>query len=464
MLTKNLALSSIFCFTLAALTACGGGSDDSTPTTPGTGGTTNPGTGGGTTNPGTGGGTTPTPVNLEFASGIYIWQGSSSIYEIVVSDNSLYVLAPSLKPVLARVDNVNTFVKDKTITEATAVVKVEDDEVLKAGTISITFDDADDIKELSAMGITTPSLILTSHMTFSGVANITDLAALNGELAGTNFSAFAIDTGLNLTATDKYGCDIEGKLTGQSNDIFHAELNYTGASCADAATYEGTLWAYEHNSVTYLGWLAFNSDDTKLVTGRLDTKPVSLEAGAYFGTGNHLLISKGNKIYHRDFSPTSAYIFGYTPTSGSTVLNADGRVHISATDYDANASLELFFPGNDKEINATIKYEDSVGSEVSVPLENLAPVSHHDSIDGDWGTLSITSGLISGSAFGCDILLGTAQNYEGTVAEITLPCSNVPFTLTGVAVALTINSTKTLLIITETDDNQIIYGGLEAVE
>ncbi|MDX3772561.1 hypothetical protein QE250_00360 [Chromatiaceae bacterium AAb-1] len=445
MLTKNLALSSIFCFTLAALTACGGGSDDSTPTTPDTGTTPPPPT-------------VPTPIT-GFASGLYIAE-TRGLTEIVVLDNTLYVAAADEenKQVWGRFDSIKEAITESKITTAegisvlgTVVAAAELNANLSASNGNVT----------SLRSVAFGGESFSGSFAYSEIKLVTDLSARNPDWKEPDFSQFAIDSSLQLTAKDKNDCDISGTLTLDSgSQVFAVTLDYT--NCDQAGQYEGALWAYTYDSVTYLSWVAFDSDNN-VVSGKLDTYISQYDQLALTGEFNSQLfvndetlsddkvIVKGNQLWYLQGSKgvkAGDFVFDLSPVSNLNNVQAEGMGYTRSKDA-VSADMDIAAPKR--------KYSSFRGEifpfSASSRIFSVTPVKQAlTDIKGNWRDITISAGgnitgKITLNNEEC-IVSGTASNFENSTAnvEITFSSCAAAKTYDG-AIAGYKNGTRDMLVL-----------------
>ncbi|MGP9799977.1 hypothetical protein [Rheinheimera sp. NSM] len=426
MLKKSLALSVVYALTLAGLTACGGGSDSGTeapvavpnPTTP--------------TTP-----TTPTPPTVvlpEFASATYVRENLGKLTEVVLLGDDLYYVSLSDEgSLLGHFTQINEHIVDGKIVEAAGFYKMPADTALKAGQFSAELTvSSNTVNSMTSLTLESTSgagsQLVISSGTLSTVTNIVDISAMNdGWSAEANFSEFNIDAGLNLTAVDKDNCKISGTLTLQDNDVFAASLNY--ADCDTAGQYEGVLWSYSFDGVTYLKWFALDSEDNA-VTGIVDDFTSQQDALAlngelqpalYIGAIGRSLISKGNKVYYRGGVIGGNYVFSYTAPAVVAVLDADGSGISLPSNNLVAASLTMPVPNSkDHKLSGNIVLSNDIEESFS-GLEQVAQSSLLANIAGNWGNLTIAEdGTVSGTVDDCTVTGGSVTNYVASIADMQL--------------------------------------------
>jgi hypothetical protein len=437
MLKKNLALSVVYALTLAGLTACGGGSDSGTeapvavpPPTP-----------------------TPEDVLPEFASATYVRENSEGLAEVVLLGDDLYYVSFSGEGnLLSRFTQISEHIADGEIADAAGFYKLADDTELKAGqfSASLTINSSNVVNSMTGLTLESTggagNQVVIAGGTFNKVTNIADISALNDDWsAEADFSEFSIDTGLNLTAVDNNNCNISATLTAQDNDVFAATFNY--ADCDAAGQYEGVLWSYSFDGVTYLKWFALDSDN-KAVTGAVDDFTSQQDALALNGElqpalyvggmPGRSLISKGNKVYYRGGDIGGNYVFSYTAPETVAVLEAEGE----GLDWPLNnavaATLVMPVPNSKShELSGEILLSDD--ADTFSGMEQVAQTSLLTSVTGHWSDMTIAeNGTVSGTLLDCTITTGTVTNYEASIADMQLSLTgcDIAGDFTGVAVAI----------------------------
>jgi hypothetical protein len=422
MLKKNLALSVVYALTLAGLTACGGGSDSGTEApvaVPNPTPTPTP---------------TPTPeeVLTEFASATYVRGNSFGLTEVVLLGNDLYYVGFYDEGNLqGHFTQINEHIVDGKIVEAAGFYKLAADTALKAGQFSaelvVSSNTVNSMTRLiieSTAGTGSESMMAGGA--FDEVTNITDISAMNDEWSTeADFSEFNIDAGLNLTAVDKNSCKISGILTLQDNDVFAASFNY--ADCEAAGQYEGALWSYSFDGVTYLKWFALDSGN-KAVIGSVDDFTSQQDALAltgelkptfYADSSARWLISKGNKIYYRNSNSDSKYVFTYPAPAAVAVLESAGEGFSSDTKLDASLSMPVPSRKSHELGGEIVLSDDRVESFFG--LDQFAESSLFATVAGSWSGMTIAeNGAVSGSVAGCSVSGGAVTNYIASIADIQL--------------------------------------------
>lgn len=459
MFKKNAVLSSLLSVALLGLTACGGGSsDDSAPTTPSTGGTTNPGTGGGTTptNPTTP--TTPTPVNLEFASGSYVRENRGQVHEAVLLGDRLYygTLEAENGLLLGFFENFRDHISDGKIIEAPGFYKRNLESSFRAGVFSANLNSQSDksIINMNAMHIADSSdnySILNLNL-FNSVSNVVNLNELNDIWVEPDFSVFRIDDGFNLTAVDKNNCNISGVLTEQGNKVFSVSLQYT--DCPQAGSYDGALWAYIFQEVTYLKWFALDSENN-FVTAVLDDYKSPQDAVAVSGqlgtnlfidSSNNFLISKDNILHYAGI--WGKFVFDYTPPADSSILTGNGK-GLDSGNRVTSSTFSIPIPKRHNELlSGEFITENNNSSNSILRLARISQNALLTSLEGNWENLVITNaGSVSGVLSGCNVS-GQLGDSQGNVYDIELSLSGCDssITLNGLAVGYMNDGNKKLVM------------------
>ncbi|NRQ43215.1 hypothetical protein HRH59_11740 [Rheinheimera sp. YQF-2] len=435
MLKKNLALSVVYALTLAGLTACGGGSDSGTeapvavsPPTP-----------------------TPTPEDVlpEFASATYVRENMGQLTEVVLLGEDLYYVSFSEEGnLLGHFTQINEHIVDGKIVEAAGFYKMFVDTALKAGQFSaeltVSNNIVDSMTSLTLESTSGPG----SEMVISGgilrtVINIVDISAMNDDWVAADFSEFNIDAGLNLTAVDKDNCKISGPLTLQDNNVFAASLSYS--ECDAAGQYEGVLWSYSFDGVTYLKWFALDNENNT-VTGLLDDFTSQQDSLAltgelqpvfYAGSLGSTLISKGNKVYYNGGDVGGQYVFTYPAPATVSVLEAEGEGLTWPTNTAVGASLTMPVP---KSKNHRLSGEILLSNDNEESFSGLQAVAQSSllaTVTGSWDEMIIAEdGTVSGNIAGCVISSGAVTNYVASIADmqLTLTGCGSAGDFTGVAV------------------------------
>jgi hypothetical protein len=251
------------------------------------------------------------------------------------------------------------------------------------------------------------------------------------------YMSFAIDNGMNLSATDIDGCNIVGSLADTGEDFFTLSASYT--NCIKAGDYSGVLTVQEKDGAQYISWVAFDGDD-KGVLGKIDTiidKDESIElngelqASLYIGP-NGLLVAKSGVLYTLDYSGGSStknpFRFSYTYDAGLRILEGDGTGLQNAA-LSSVSSVEVAVPPTSDGLDmfdATITYNVGNGT-VSKVYNNLEFVSETlllDSLQGEWGNMAISeSGALGGTIQECSVS-GNTSGYTNGVADIAITLSD----------------------------------------
>jgi hypothetical protein len=280
------------------------------------------------------------------------------------------------------------------------------------------------------------------------ITSFTDISTTWKDIVYTSFS---IDNGMNLSATDTDGCNIVGSLADTGEEFFVLTASY--ANCTKAGDYSGVLTVQEKDGAQYINWMAFDGDD-KGVFGKIDTiidKDESIElsgelqASLYIGQ-NGLLVAKSGVIYTLDYSggisTSNSFRFSYTYDAGLRVLEGSGTGFQNGG-FSSVSSLEVAVPPKSDGLDmfdATITYDVGSGTATKIynNLEFVPETLLLDSLQGEWGNLTIAeSGTLVGSIQGCTAN-GNATGYTNGVADIAITLSGCSQSgdYTGIVIAI----------------------------
>jgi hypothetical protein len=423
MLKRKLALGVICGFTLSGLVACGGG------------GSSEPASQGNATAPNPAPAPIPTPVppatsTIEFSSGTYVRENQGTISDaVVVGDTMYYVSFDAVGTMWSRIDKVKDYVVADKIVDAPALYQLADQTSFNSGQFDATLTINDDkvISSMTGLTLSMGNSFFLNGNRFNPVENIADISKLNGQWISSDFRSIQIDSNTTLSAVDANNCQISGTLAAKSNHVFAATLTYS--DCDKAGSYEGALWSYSFNDVTYLKWFALDNGN-KAVSASLDTIASEQEQLAltsklnpvlYAGFAGKALFTKGNKIYYLGGSMGGSYFFEYQAPTDVTTLIATGKGITWPINAGVNASLKLIVPKlAGQAIEGEITY-DNAGSESFSNLQPLPKQSLLSSVTGNWGELIITdSGSLSGKLVDCTVVSGTVSGYESSIADIAV--------------------------------------------
>lgn len=300
MLQRKLALGVICGFTLSGLVACGGG-----------GGSSEPAPQGNSTAPVPAPTPTPTPTpqppatsTVKFSAGTYVRENLGILSEAVVVDETMYYVSFEGNGTMwSRINKVKDYVVADKIVDAPAIYQLADQTTVNSGQFDATLTINSDkvISSMTGLALSAGNSFFINGNRFNPVENITDISKLNGQWISSDFRSIQIDGNTTLTAVDANNCQISGVLTAKSNHVYAASLTYSG--CDKAGSYEGALWSYSFEDVTYLKWFALDSGNN-WVSASLDNVASQQEQLAltgklhpsmYIGTMNRILLTKGKK-------------------------------------------------------------------------------------------------------------------------------------------------------------------------
>lgn len=471
MLKRKLALGVICGFTLSGLVACGGG------------GSSEPASQGNTTapNPVPAPAPIPTPEppatsTIEFSSGTYVRENQGTISEAVVVDDTMYYVSFETDGTMwSRIDKVTDYVVADKIVDAPALYQLADQATVNSGQFDATLTINSDkvISSMAGLALSMGNSFFLNGNRFNPVENIADISALNGQWISSDFRSIQIDSNTTLSAVDANNCQISGTLTAKSNHVFAATLTYSG--CDKAGSYEGALWSYNFNDVTYLKWFALDNGN-KAVSASLDNIASEQEQLAltsklntvlYTSLAGKALFTKGNKIYYLGGSLGGNYFFEYQSPTDVTTLIATGQGITWPASVGVNASLKLMVPKlTGQAIEGEITY-DTAGSEAFSNLQPLPKQSLLSSVTGNWGEFIIAeNGSLSGKLVDCTVVSGTVSGYENSIADIAVELTSCDGagSYSGVVTALDLEQDRLMLFVHRNDSNdasvRIISGGV----
>lgn len=469
MLKRKLALGVICGFTLSGLVACGGG------------GSSEPASQGNATAPNPAPAPIPTPVPpatsaIEFSSGTYVREHQGTISEaVVVGDTMYYVSFDAVGTMWSRIDKVKDYVVADKIVDAPVLYQLPDQATVNSGQFdaTLTVNSNKVITSMAGLALSMGNSFYINGNRFNPVESIADISKLNGQWISSDFRSIQIDSNTTLSAVDANNCQISGTLSAKSNHVFAATLTYSG--CDKAGSYEGALWSYNFNDVTYLKWFALDSGN-KAVSASVDTIASEqeqlaltgkLNAVLYTSPNGKVLFTKGNKIYYLGGTYGGDYFFEYQAPTDVTTLIATGKGITWPAKTGASASLKLMVPKlTGQAVEGEIIY-NTTGSE---SFSNLLPVPKQSllsSVTGNWGELIIAeNGSLSGKLVDCTVVSGTVSGYENSIADISVELTSCDLAgkLSGVVTALDQEQDRLMLFVhlnNSTDASiKIISGGV----
>lgn len=426
MLKRKLALGVLCGFTLSGLVACGGGGGSSEPASQGNATAPNP-----VPTPAP----IPTPVppatsTIEFSSGTYVRENQGTISDaVVVGDTMYYVSFDAVGTMWSRIDKVKDYVVADKIVDAPALYQLADQTTVNSGQFDATLTVNSDkvITSMTGLALSMGNSFYINGNRFNPVESIADISKLNGQWISSDFRSIQIDSNTTLSAVDTNNCQISGTLSAKSNHVFAATLTYSG--CDKAGSYEGALWSYNFNDVTYLKWFALDNGN-QAVSASVDTIASEQEQLAltsklntvlYTGLNSKALFSKGNKVYYMGGTNGGDYFFEYQAPTDVTTLIATGKGISWPLKTGASASLKLMVP---KLTGQAVAGEITYNTTGSESFSNLQPVSKQSllsSVTGNWGELIIAeNGSLSGKLVDCTVVSGTVSGYENSIADIAV--------------------------------------------
>ncbi len=469
MLQRKLALGVICGFTLSGLVACGGG-----------GGSSEPAPQGNSTAPVPTPTPTPTPTpqppatsTVKFSAGTYVRENLGILSEAVVVDETMYYVSFEGNGTMwSRINKVKDYVVADKIVDAPAIYQLADQTTVNSGQFDATLTINSDkvISSMTGLALSAGNSFFINGNRFNPVENITDISKLNGQWISSDFRSIQIDGNTTLTAVDANNCQISGVLTAKSNHVYAASLTYSG--CDKAGSYEGALWSYSFEDVTYLKWFALDSGNN-WVSASLDNVASQQEQLAltgklhpsmYIGTMNRILLTKGNKIYLIGGDIGGTYFFEYDAPADVSTITATGK-GFRTTSSIVEASLKLQVP---QLVGQPVEGEISYSGNSKEVFSNLKLISKQtllSSVAGNWGELSISDdGVLTGKLLDCTIISGTVSGYENSIADLVLElssCANAGI-YSGVVTAIDQDQDRLQLFVhTATGTNpQIISGGV----
>ena len=472
MLKRKLALSVICGITLSGLAACGGGGS-SEPASQGNAATPTPA-------PVPAPAPTPAPVppatsTIEFATGSYVRQNFGTISEAVVLDDTMYYLSFQAEGTMwSRIDKINDYVVADKIVDAPALYQLADQTTVNSGQFdaTLTVDSSKVITSMTGLALSMGSSFFINGNRFNAIENIADISKLNDQWVSSDFRSIQIDSNTTLEAVDVNNCQISGTLSAKSNHVFAATLTYSG--CDKAGTYQGALWSYNFNDVTYLKWFALDNGN-KAVSASVDTIASEqeqlalsgkLNTAMYTNVAGRVLFTKNNKVYYSGGSTGGKYFFEYQAPSDITTLNATGQGINGTVGNAVNASLKLMvpkLPGDATEGEITY---GTAGSESFFNLQPVAKQSLLSSVTGNWGEFVIAeNGSLSGKLTDCTVVSGAVSGYDNSIADITveLASCDVAGSYSGVITAQDLEQDRLMLFVHKGSNNTsvaIISGGI----
>ncbi|PKM18863.1 MAG: hypothetical protein CVV11_10610 [Gammaproteobacteria bacterium HGW-Gammaproteobacteria-15] len=370
---------------------------------------------------------------------------------------------------------INEHIVDGKIVEAAGFYKLPADTALKAGQFSaelvVSSNTVNTMTRLiieSTAGAGSESMMAGGA--FDKVTNITDISAMNDEWsAKADFSEFNIDAGLNLTAVDKNNCKISSILTLQDNDVFAASFNY--ADCDAAGQYDGVLWSYSFDGVTYLKWFALDSNNNAVIgmlddfTSHQDSLALTgeLKPAFYADSSARWLISKGNKIYYRNSNVGSKYVFTYPAPATVAVLESAGE-GFRSSDTKLDVSLSMPVPNRKShKLGGEIVFSND-STESFFGMEQLAESSLFATVAGSWSGMTIAeNGAVSGSVAGCSISGGAVTNYIASIADMQLTLAGCAGAgdYSGVVVGAEVSNGDAIFLNLFRESGGSVVGGLD---
>lgn len=468
MLKRKLALGVICGFTLSGLVACGGG-----------GGSSEPASQGNSTTPAPAPIPTPEPSatnTVKFSAGTYVRENQGTISEAVVVDDTMYYVSFETDGTMwSRIDKVKDYVVADKIVDAPAIYQLADQTMVNSGQFDATLTINNDkvISSMTGLALSTGNSFFLNGNRFNPVENITDLSKLNGQWISSDFPSIQIDGNTTLSAVDTNNCQISGTLSAKSNGVFAATLTYS--SCDKAGSYEGALWSYSFNDVTYLKWFGLDNGN-KAVSASLDNIASEQEQLAlsgklntafYTNTTGKALFTKGNKVYYLGGNNGGKYFFEYQTPADVTTLKATGQGITWPAKTAVKASLELKVP---KLTGQAVEGEITYDTDWSEAFSNLQPVPKQSllsSVTGNWGELIIAeNGSLSGKLVDCTIVSGTVSGYDNSIADMTVELSSCDGagSYSGVVTAQDLTEDRLMLFVHLNNNTDvsvgIISGGL----
>ena len=470
MLKRKLAFSVICGFTLSGLVACGGG-----------GGSSEPASQGNATAPNPAPAPIPAPVppatsTIEFSSGTYVRENQGTISDaVVVGDTMYYVSFDAVGTMWSRIDKVKDYVVADKIVDAPALYKLADQTTVNSGQFdaTLTVNSNKVITSMTGLTLSVGNSFYLNGNRFNPVESIADISKLNGQWISSDFHSLQIDSNTTLSAVDANNCQISGTLSAKSNQVFAATLTYSG--CDKAGSYEGALWSYSFNDVTYLKWFALDNGNNA-VSALVDTIASEQEQLAlsgklntafYTNTTGKALFTKGNKVYYLGGNNGGKYFFEYQTPVDVTTLKATGQGVTWPTKTAVKASLELKVP---KLTGQAVEGEITYNTDWPESFSNLLPVSKQSllsSVTGNWGELIIAeNGSLSGKLVDCTIVSGTVSGYENSIADIAVELSSCDGagSYSGVVTAQDLTQDRLMLFVHLNNNTDvsvgIISGGL----
>ncbi len=469
MLKRKFALGVICGFTLSGLVACGGG-----------GGSSEPASQGNSTTPAPAPIPTPEPSatnTVKFSAGTYVRENQGTISEAVVVDDIMYYVSFETDGTMwSRVDKVKDYVVADKIVDAPAVYQLADQTMVNSGQFDATLTINSDkvISSMTGLALSMGNSFFLNGNRFNPVENITDLSKLNGQWISSDFRSVQIDGNTTFSAVDANNCQISGILSAKSNGVFAATLTYS--SCDKAGSYEGVLWSYNFNDVTYLKWFGLDNGN-KAVSASLDTVASEQEQLAlsgklntafYANTTGKILFTKSNKVYYSGGNNGGKYFFEYQTPVDVTTLNAAGQGITWPVKTAVKASLKLMVP---KLTGQAVEGEITYDTDLSESFFNLQPVPKQSllsSVTGNWGELSIAdNGSLSGKLLDCTVVSGTVSGYENSIADISLELTSCDGagSYSGVVTAQDLEKDRLMLFVHLNNNTDvsvgIISGGLD---
>jgi hypothetical protein len=364
---------------------------------------------------------------------------NDSLYLSDVSSGGVYSYA--------KFDNVQDSTIKGIVTDAAGIgynfnnyVPSNNSVVAESADLSATVTTSSDIVTLiQGYDFSIANKVLSASEALSPTQLSNNLVAQNGNWIDTQITTLNIDSGLNLTAFDVDGCQINGTATNTGSGFFSFSVIYS--ACDFSGNYEGILQLFEVDEVLALSWMAFDSN-SQGVFARVDNQVTQDEALSLTGklipslyvSSSTILITKSDGMtnldqiftleYTTSDNTNTPFVFQYIyDATQQLILEKEKGDGLPIDSIATNSALSIPVTTALERLEVSLEYENSnnnlVTKEYSA-LDYIPPDKLLDSIAGQWGQLIISDlGIVSGNVQDCSVD-GEVSNDEGKLWDISI--------------------------------------------